>query len=80
MPAALKFFRSDPNKLGRGKGVYYRRGNYYKGKDYGVNGGYYSQYSIARDKKIKAKGYDLSKVGLPKRSKILHSSDGRLPR
>lgn len=69
MPSPLKFFKTDPNKLGRGRGVYYLRAN-----------GYYSKYSVARDRKIKAKGYKKNRVGSPKRSRILHTGDGRLPR
>lgn len=78
MPASLKFFRRDPNSLGRGRGVYYRRGNTYKGRRY--KGGYYSKYSMDRDRKIKATGYTTSKIGIPRKSKILHTSDGRLSR
>jgi len=69
MVSPLRFFKTDPNKLGRGKGVYYLRGK-----------GYYSKYSVERDRKIKAKGWNLNKVGSPRGSSILHTSDGRLPR
>ena len=69
MPGSLRYFRSDPNKQGRGRGVYYHRGK-----------GVYSKYSLARDAKIKAKGFKVNKVGSPKKSKILHTSDGRLSR
>ena len=69
MVSPLRFFRSDPNKLGRGKGIYYLRGK-----------GYYSKYSIARDKKIKAKGWRKNIVGTPRKSTILHTGDGRLSR
>ncbi len=78
MPAVLRFFKSDPNKLGRGRGVYYRRGPKYKGKSYVKDGGYYSIYSIARDKAIKAKGWKKHRVGLPATSSIKHTSDGIL--
>jgi len=69
MPSPLRFFRSDPNKLGRGRGIYYLRGK-----------GYFSKYDLERDKKIKAKGWNLNKIGLPRASSILHTGDGRLPR
>lgn len=69
MPSSLKYFKKDPNGKGRGAGVYYLRGN-----------GYYSKYSTVRDSKIKAKGYKTHKVGLPKKSSIKHTSDGKLPR
>ena len=69
MPSPLRFFRKDPNKLGRGRGIYYLRSS-----------GYFSKYSIERDRKIKAKGYSVDKVGIPRKSSITHTSDGRLPR
>jgi len=69
MPGSLRYFKRDPNGQGRGPGVYYHRGK-----------GVYSKYSIARDKKIKAKGYKVSPVGIPKKSKIKHAGDGRLKR
>ena len=69
MPSPLRFFKKDPNKRGRGRGVYYHRGK-----------GVFSKYDIERDKKIKAKGWKLNKVGMPKASSILHTGDGKLPR
>lgn len=69
MPGSQKFYKTDPNKKGRGAGVYYHRGN-----------GVYSKYSRARDEKIQAKGFKIHKIGLPKISKILHTGDGKLPR
>jgi len=69
MPAGLKFFSRDPNDKGRGKGVYYHRGN-----------GIYSKYDHKRDEKIKAKGWKVHKIGLPKGTRIPHAGDGRLPR
>ncbi len=69
MVTSLKFYRRDPNGKKRGKGVYYHRGH-----------GVYSKYSAERDKKIKAKGYGIHKIGLPRKSKTLHTSDGRLKR
>ena len=78
MPARLKIYKKDPNGLARGSGVYYRRGPSYKGKRF--SGGYYSKYSLIRDKKRLSKGHTLDKVGLPKNSVILQTSDGRLSR
>jgi len=73
MVTPLRFFRTDPNKKGRGQGVYYRRT---------TKGGtiIYSKYDIERDKKIKAKGWKASRVGLPGKSRIRHTGDGKLPR
>ncbi len=78
MPARIVHFRSDPNGLGRGGGIYYRRGPSYKGKSYA--GGYYSKYSAKIDKARKSKGYNIHPIGLPKKTKIPHTSDGRLSR
>jgi hypothetical protein len=78
MPAPLKYFPNDPNKLGRGKGVYYRRGSTYKGKRYA--GGYFSKYTRSIDKAKLSRGWKTHKVGLPRGSRIPHTSDGRLPR
>lgn len=77
MVSPLKFFKRDPNGLGRGEGIYYLRGNKY-----------YSKYNPSRDSKIKAKGYKQSKVGysINKRtgkrqgSSIQHTTDGKLNR
>lgn len=69
MPSPLRFFRVDPNKKGRGRGVYYLRGK-----------GVYSKYNIERDRFIKAKNYKIHKIGLPRASTIKHTGDGRLPR
>lgn len=79
MPSPTRIFMRDPNKLGRGKGIYYYRGTY-KSKKHGTIKGYYSKYNIERDAKIKAKGYKTHKVGLPVKSRIKHAGDGRLPR
>ncbi len=43
MPGKLRYFRSDPNKKGRGPGFYYHRGN-----------GIFSKYSFRRDMKLRA--------------------------
>ena len=69
MPSSLKYYRTDPNKLGRGPGMYYHRGK-----------GYYSKYSRERDAKILAKGYRVDRVGFPLKAKLLHTGDGRRPR
>jgi len=82
MPAALRFFRQDPNGLGRGRGVYYRRATGYNGKSYKSDGGYFSKYGIgpnSRDAKIKAKGWKQDKIGIPAKSKTKHAGDGRRP-
>jgi len=52
MPGPIYVMRIDPNKLGRGPGNYYHRGH-----------GYYSKYSVERDKKIKARNYKIDPVG-----------------
>ena len=79
MPANLQKFLKDPNNLGRGAGVYYRRGTVYKGKNYGLKG-YFSKYDLERDRKRKSKGYTRDKIGTPRKSGILQSGDGILPR
>lgn len=79
MPSPLRIFNKDPNNLGRGKGVYYYRGPY-ASKVVGKIDKYFSKYSIARDKKIKAKGYKINKVGIPAKSVLKHTGDGRLSR
>lgn len=71
MPGSLRFFRQDPNNKGRGRGVYYHRGK-----------GIFSKYEVGpnnRDSKIKAKGWRIDKVGLPRASSKLHAGDGRMP-
>jgi len=67
MPSRLIKWDSDPQKNGRGPGLYYHRG---KGK--------YSKYSPERDAIIKAQGYSIDKIGSPSRSKGRHLSDGNL--
>lgn len=79
MPPPLKRFLKDPNGLNRGEGVYYRRNQYYKGRNFGLRG-YFSKYSIERDRKKKSSGFKVNLVGVPKRSRLLHTSDGRLPK
>jgi hypothetical protein len=65
MPSPLENFGIDPNKKGRGSGLYYLRGN-----------GMYSKYHIHRDSMIKANGWQKSPIGLPKKSSIRHAGDG----
>jgi len=68
MPGSLRFFREDPNKRGRGRGVYYHRGK-----------GVFSKYEVgpnSRDSKIKAKGWRTDKIGKPRNSSKLHAGDG----
>lgn len=67
MVTAIKYFTRDPNGKGRGAGVYYHRGN-----------GYYSKYSRTRDKLKLSKNWKVDKIGLPKKTRIPHVSDGRL--
>jgi len=69
MPSPLRIFGKDPNDLGRGRGLYYLRGH-----------GYFSKYNPFRDAKIKAKGWRIHKIGLPRSTSIPHAGDGRLPR
>ena len=69
MPGSLFYKKQDPNRKGRGVGVYYHRGK-----------GVWSKYSIARDKAKRSRGWKQHIIGLPKGTKIPHTSDGRLPR
>jgi len=75
MPGSLWLKKRDPNGKGRGKGLYYHRGN-----------GVWSKYQIgpnSRDAKIKAKGWRKSKVGVNKkgkRSSMPQAGDGVLGR
>ena len=56
MVTRIKYYRKDPNDKGRGAGVYYHRGK-----------GYYSKYSVERDKNKKSKNWRVDPVGLPKK-------------
>jgi hypothetical protein len=78
MPASIEYKNKDPNGLGRGAGIYYRRSATYKGKRY--PGGYYSKYSRIRDQNRKSKGYNIHKIGMPRGTKIPQTSDGNLRR
>lgn len=64
MPSPLKHFGIDPNRKGRGSGLYYLRGN-----------GMFSKYNLHRDSMIKASGWERNPVG-PKKSSIKHAGDG----
>lgn len=78
MPASIKHFRRDPNDLGRGSGLYYRRAATYKGKRY--PGGYYSKYSEGRDKARKSTGFNIHPIGLPRETRLPHTMDGNVRR
>ena len=67
MVSTIKYFKTDPNKLGRGAGIYYHRGH-----------GYYSKYSRTRDEHRLSKGWKTNKVGLPKSTRIPQVGDGIL--
>jgi len=67
MPSRLTKFNTDPQKKGRGAGLYYHRGK-----------GIYSKYDPDRDSLIVAKGYKVDKIGFPVKSKGRHLSDGKL--
>ena len=67
MPSRLIRFNTDPQKKGRGAGVYYHRGK-----------GIYSKYDPERDALIKASGYKIDKIGIPSKSKGRHLGDGKL--
>jgi len=69
MPSSIKYYKRDPNGKGRGPGIYYLRGK-----------GYYSKYSLQRDKAKLSKGWKTHKVGLPKSTRIPQTSDGKLRR
>jgi len=85
MVSPIKYYKSDPNTRNgfeRGSGEYYLRGTYKKIAPF------FSKYSLARDEKIKSRGYEEDKIGLPRRgikggkftSRILHNSDGYIRR
>ena len=67
MPSRLIRWKTDPQKNGRGPGLYYHRGK-----------GIYSKYSPDRDAKILKTGHKIDKIGIPSRSKGRHLSDGNL--
>lgn len=67
MVSVIKYFTSDPNHQGRGAGVYYLRGH-----------GIYSKYSVQRDKNKLSTGWRVSKVGVPKGTRIPQVGDGKL--
>ena len=67
MPSRLVKWNTDPQKKGRGAGVYYHRGK-----------GVYSKYSPDRDAMIEASGFKIDKIGIPSRSKGRHLGDGNL--
>lgn len=67
MVTPLQRFNKDPNNMGRGAGIYYHRGH-----------GIYSLYNAERDILIKAKGYDVHKIGLPNFNSYLQTGDGKI--
>lgn len=69
MPSRLILKKKDPMfpKQNRGPGYYYHRGN-----------GIWSKYSAKRDAKIKARGYPVHKIGLPKGTAGRHLIDGKI--
>ena len=69
MVTPLRYFKVDPNGLGRGAGIYYHRGH-----------GIFSKYDIQVDYNRKSKGYRINPVGLPKKSSFLHTGDGNIPK
>ena len=84
MPSPTRFFTKDPNKMGRGTGVYYKRGQFEPKTPFkSYEGSYFSKFNIDRDFKIKAKGWKINKVGIRydgKATSIPHAGDGRKTR
>jgi len=84
MPSPTRFFRKDPNGLGRGKGIYYKRGHFKpKAPFKEFEGSYFSKYDFNRDFKIRAKGWRIDKIGVNMdgdMSSIAHAGDGRKSR
>lgn len=91
MVTKLQYRETDPNGLGRGEGYYYLRG----GKNPGsknhtytlpngqtktITGPYYSKYSKSRDEARLSKGWQVNKIGVPKKTanKYGHVTDGQL--
>jgi hypothetical protein len=69
MVTPLRYFKVDPNRLGRDSGIYYHRGH-----------GIFSKYNIQRDYNIQAEHWKIDRIGLPRRSSFLHTGDGKLPK
>ena len=69
MVTPIKYFKKDPNNLNRGVGAYYHRGH-----------GYYSKYSLQRDKNRLSTGWKVDVVGLPKATKWPQIGDGIINR
>jgi len=84
MPSPIRFFTVDPNKMGRGKGIYYKRGHFKPKTPFKeFEGSYFSKYDFKRDLAIKAKGWRISKTGINQKGKmstIIHAGDGRKSR
>lgn len=93
MVTKLTQFKTDPNGLGRGAGLYYLRGGVsspykisrdgkrVKPKGY-TSGRYYSKYCPERDENKLSDGWRTHKIGTPKKTadKYAHVSDGDLTR
>jgi len=69
MVTPIKYFSKDPNGYGRGPGVYYHRGH-----------GIFSKYSRERDRLKKSKGWQVDPVGLPRKTRFPHITDGNIGR
>lgn len=67
MVTALRYFKVDPNGLGRGTGIYYHRGH-----------GYYSKYDIQRDYNTQSTNWKVDRIGTPRKSSFLHTGDGKI--
>lgn len=84
MPSPIVFFKTDPNKMGRGRGIYYKRGNFKPKSPFKTfKGKYFSKFDPQRDFKIKAKGWKIDRVGINLKgdqSSIAQAGDGRKTR
>lgn len=68
MVTQQRYYNYDPNKQGRGAGMYYLRGH-----------GYFSKFLESRDRKRKASGWQTSIIGQPKDSShYYHVTDGNI--
>ena len=81
MPSTLKYFKKDPNDMLRGSGKYYKRGAFKPKTPFKLyKGAYFSKFDAHRDMMIKAKGWEIDKVGRnPKNiiSSIAQAGDGK---
>ena len=58
MPSPMKFYGSDPIKMGRGKGYYYLRGGYKRGWMSKYTGEHDASYRPSRNKKKLTRAYE----------------------